>query len=239
MEELHNQLLVGLQSGAFSALLLAYLGGVLTSATPCIYPMIPITVGVVGGHAGNSRLTGFLLSVVYAVGLAVVYGGLGVFAAASGQLFGEVSTSPIGYFLVANLCLFFGAWMMDWVQLPQMGFHLSPSAHGTDKAGLSRWFYTFFMGCASGLVAAPCTAPVLATLLTYVATTGNVVYGGILLFVFAFGLSTLLIVIGTFTGLASALPRSGLWMIWLKKGLALVMLGTGEYFLVQMGTLLF
>ena len=239
MEGLHDQLLAGLQHGTYQAMFLAYLGGVLTSTTPCIYPMIPITIGVIGSNSGNSRLRGFLLSLVYATGLAVVYGGLGVFAAATGRFFGDVSTNPLGYFVVANLCLFFGAWMMDWIQLPQIGFHLSSSAESSHRSGSSRWFYTFLMGCVSGLVAAPCTAPVLATLLTYVATTGNVAYGSGLLFVFAFGLSTLLIIIGTFTGLATSLPRSGVWMAWIKKGLALVMLGAGEYFLIQMGTLLF
>ena len=239
MDGLHDQLVTVLQQGSLTAIFLAYLGGVLTSATPCVYPMIPITIGVIGGHAGNNRLRGFLLSLVYATGLALVYGGLGVFAAASGRFFGDVSTSPIGYFFVANLCLFFGAWMMDWIQLPQFGLHLSASSNDQTHRGTSKWLYTFFMGTVSGLVAAPCTAPVLATLLTYVATTGNIVYGSSLLFVFAFGLSTLLIAIGTFTGLATSLPRSGVWMAWIKKGLALVMLGAGEYFLIQMGTLMF
>ena len=79
----------------------------------------------------------------------------------------------------------------------------------------------------------------LATLLTFVASTGNVIYGGILLFVFAFGLSTLLIVIGTFSGFLAAMPKSGNWMNWIKGGMALIMFGAGEYFLVQMGLLLF
>lgn len=239
MDGLHDQLVAGLQQGSVTTIVLAYLGGVLTSATPCVYPMIPITIGVIGSHASSSRLHSFLLSLVYASGLALVYGGLGVFAAAGGHFFGDVSTNPIGYFLVANLCLFFGAWMMDWIQLPPFGLHLSAASNDRPHGGISKWLYTFLMGTVSGLVAAPCTAPVLATLLTYVATTGNIVYGGSLLFVFAFGLSTLLIAIGTFTGLATSLPRSGVWMAWIKKGLALVMLGAGEYFLIQMGTLMF
>ena len=236
MEGLAEQLSAGLASGAWGAVVLAYLGGILASGTPCIYPMIPITIGVIGANVQQTRLQSFQLSLVYVAGLAMVYGGLGVFAAATGRFFGEISTSPLGYFLVGNLCLFFGAWMMDWVQLPQFGFQ--SSVEPATIVGAKRWTQVFIMGCISGLVAAPCTAPILAILLTFIATTGNVAYGGLLMFVFAYGMGTLLIVIGTFTSVAAALPRSGAWMIRVKKGLALVMLGAGEYFLIQMGTLL-
>lgn len=236
MDSLNDQLQHLLTQGPFIAIGLAWLGGVLTSATPCVYPMLPITVGVIGASSGGNRVRGFLLSLVYVAGLAVVYGGLGVFAAATGQFFGEISTNPIGYFIVANLCLLFGAWMMGWIQLPQFDSQFNASIAG--KAGWIRVIMVFIAGCASGLVAAPCTAPVLATLLAYVATTGDVVFGGLLLFAFAYGLGTLLILAGTFSGFLSSLPKSGNWMIWTKGLLALVMFAAGEYFLIQMGTLL-
>ena len=111
MESVSELLISSLASGSILALALAYSGGVLTSATPCVYPMIPITIGVIGSSAESGRLRGFINSLIYATGLASVYGGLGVIAAASGQMFGEISTNPWGYFLVANLCLVFGAWM--------------------------------------------------------------------------------------------------------------------------------
>ncbi|HJL60558.1 MAG TPA: cytochrome c biogenesis protein CcdA [Pseudomonadales bacterium] len=234
MESVSELLISSLASGSILALALAYSGGVLTSATPCVYPMIPITIGVIGSSAESGRLRGFINSLIYATGLASVYGGLGVIAAASGQMFGEISTNPWGYFLVANLCLVFGAWMIGWIQIP----HVGVSTMIGDKVTIG-WLRLFLIGGASGLVAGPCTAPVLATLLTFVASTGNVIYGGILLFVFAFGLSTLLIVIGTFSGFLAAMPKSGNWMNWIKGGMALIMFGAGEYFLVQMGLLLF
>jgi len=234
MESVSELLASSLATGSVLALVLAYLGGVLTSATPCVYPMIPITVSVVGSAGEKGKLHSFFNALTYASGLATVYGALGVFAAASGQMFGEISTNPWGYFLVANLCVLFGAWMMGWIQIPHFGLNATISnTSGNSKLRL------FLIGGASGLVAGPCTAPVLAALLTFVASTGNVVYGGLLLFVFAFGLSTLLIVIGTFSGVLASIPKSGNWMNGIKMFMAFIMFAAGEYFLIEMGKLLF
>lgn len=234
MESVSELLTTSLAGGSILAVFIAYFGGVLTSATPCIYPMIPITISVIGSSGNGGKWRSFTNSLIYASGLATVYGGLGVIAAASGQMFGEISTNPWGYFLVANLCLLFGAWMMGWIQIP----HFNVNTTMGDKVSIG-WLRLYLIGGASGLVAGPCTAPVLAILLTFVASTGDIVYGGILLFVFAFGLSTLLIVIGTFSGLLAALPKSGAWMNRVKIAMALIMFAAGEYFLVQMGLLLF
>lgn len=236
MDSLETQLQNLLSYGPLAAIALAWLGGVLTSATPCVYPMLPITVGVIGASSNGNKMTGFLLSLVYVTGLATVYGGLGVFAAATGSFFGEISTNPWGYFAVANMCLLFGAWMMGWIQLPQWGVQMNiPTGN---RSGPLRIATVFLAGALSGLVAAPCTAPVLATLLAYVATTGELFFGGLLLFSFAFGLGSLLILAGTFSGFISNLPKSGKWMLWTKSFLAVVMFLAGEYFLIQMGTLL-
>ena len=213
--------------------LLAYLAGVMTSATPCIYPMIPITVGIIGAQKTENRWQGFVLSVVYVFGMALVYAVLGIIAASTGKLFGSTATNPWVYFGVGNLCLFFAAWMMGWVNIPQVGVF---SALFKDKQ--KSILTVFLMGGISGLVAAPCTAPALAMLLTYVATTGSMIKGGLLLFIFAFGMGTLLIVLGTFVSTAKILPKPGEWMVRVKQLLALIMLGAGEYFLVKMGELL-
>lgn len=234
MESVSELLSSNLASGSILAFVMAYLGGVLTSATPCVYPMIPITISVVGSSADKGKLHSFFNAMIYATGLATVYGTLGVVAAATGQMFGEISTNPWGYFFVANLCLLFGTWMMGWIQIPHIGINTMLN-NKTVNSKLS----LFLIGGASGLVAGPCTAPVLAALLTFVASTGNVIYGGLLLFVFAFGLSSLLIVIGTFSGILANMPKSGNWMNGVKIGMALIMFAAGEYFLVEMGKLLF
>jgi len=234
VESVSELLATSLATGSIVAFAFAYLGGVLTSATPCVYPMIPITISVVGSSAEKGKLHSFFNAVIYASGLATVYGALGVVAAATGQMFGEISTNPWGYFFVANLCLLFGAWMMGWIQIPHIGINLLQNNNGKNSR-----LRLFMIGGASGLVAGPCTAPVLAALLTFVASTGNVIYGGALLFVFAFGLSSLLILIGTFSGILASMPKSGNWMNAIKIFMALIMFAAGEYFLIEMGKLLF
>ncbi len=234
MEFIDQMLVSSLESGATMAILLAFAGGVLASASPCVYPLIPITVSVIGGSSEGSRFKGFFHSLIYVLGLALVYGTLGLIAAATGQLFGEFSTSPVSYFLIANISFFFAFWMMGWVKIPQFGFAQDPVNQGK----LTKR-HVFSMGAVSGLVAAPCTAPVLGILLTYVATKGEIVFGGLLLFAFAYGMGILLILIGTFSGLASRLPKSGSWMNAVKIVFAVIMFAMGEYYLIELGKLIF
>jgi thiol:disulfide interchange protein DsbD len=94
------------------------------------------------------------------------------------------------------------------------------------------------MGAASGLVAAPCSAPVMAAVLTWVSSTRSGVLGFIYLFVFSLGMCALLVVVGLFSGTVASLPRAGLWMVWIKRLFALIMFAVAEYYLVQMGQLL-
>jgi len=173
---------------------------------------------------------GFILSLFYVAGVAVTYASLGVFAAFTGRLFGEISSNPYAYFIVANIIIIMGLGMLDVFPIPLIGPQVS-----VKKGGL---LGAFLIGAAAGFVAAPCTAPVLGVLLAYVASTQDLLLGGSLLFVFAFGLGALLILVGTFSGLLASLPRSGEWMVKIKKMFGLFMIGLGEYFLIKMGELL-
>ena len=221
-----------LQASILMAFVAAFLGGVLTSFTPCVYPMIPITAGYVGSrNLGGSKFKGFVLSLSYVLGMAITYSLLGLFAAATGKFFGEVSTNPWAYFIVANLIIVMGLGMMDIFTIPSF----VPRAASSERSGIAG---AIIIGMASGFVAAPCTAPVLGVMLTYVATTKNLLLGGSLLFVFSFGMGLLLILVGTFSGLMASLPRSGEWMVKMKKGMGLFMIGVGEYFLIKMGELM-
>ncbi|HEY7879170.1 MAG TPA: cytochrome c biogenesis protein CcdA [Gemmatimonadaceae bacterium] len=221
------------------ALPLVFLGGVLTSLTPCIYPMIPITASLVGGQAAGaplaSRWRPLTLTLSYVLGLALVYAALGVFAGLSGTLFGTVSTNPWLYFGMANLLVLFALAMVDVipVRVPQ---GLLQRAATAGSGG--RFVGTFVMGAASGLVAAPCSAPVMAAVLTWVSVTKSAVLGFVYLFVFSLGMSTLLVVVGVSAGAVSRLPHAGTWMLWVKKGFAIIMLGAAEYYLIKMGQLL-
>lgn len=235
MENIFTNFDYYLQSSPFLALLLAYLAGVATSFTPCVYPIIPITVGVIGARGAESRFRGFLLSLVYVSGMALVYSFLGAFAALTGRLFGGISTSPITYFIIANICIFFALSMFDVVviQAPAFLRNWQPVSKKSES-----FIPVFILGAASGLVIAPCTAPVLGTLLAFVGNKQNLLLGIIMLFSFAMGLGFMLILVGTFAGILSSLPRSGPWMMRIKYGLAILMIGAGEYFLIKMGQLI-
>ena len=225
------------------ALPLVFAGGVLTSLTPCIYPMIPITVAIVGGteagtgvgQARGARWRPLLLTLTYVMGLALVYSALGLFAGLSGTLFGSVSTNPWLYFAMANLLVLAALAMLDVlpVRIPSALIQRAATA-GT--AG--RFSGALVMGAMSGLVAAPCSAPVMAAVLTWVSATRSALLGFLYLFVFSLGMCTLLVVVGLSSGTLARLPRAGMWMVWVKRAFALVMLGVAEYYLVKMGQLI-
>ncbi|PIE69721.1 MAG: thiol:disulfide interchange protein [Deltaproteobacteria bacterium] len=228
MNELFSQLDTYLQSSLPMAALIAYLAGLLASLTPCVYPMIPITASVIGGSSvGGSRLRSLALSLAYVLGLALMYAAMGIFAAATGQFFGALNTNPWVLFGLANFLLIFGLGMLDVFQLPT--FAVSGNAKRKGLTG------AFVVGMTSALAAGPCTAPVLGGLLTYVATSGDMFRGGLLLFVFALGMGTLLLAIGVFSGFLAAMPRSGVWMVRIKAILGVVLIGLAEYFLIRAG----
>jgi cytochrome c-type biogenesis protein len=233
--------LPNLSGNPLRALPVVFLGGVLTSLTPCIYPMIPITAAIVGGTsvaegaAKPPKWRPLVLTLAYVLGLALVYSALGLFAGMTGTLFGSVSTNPWLYFAMANLLLLAALAMLDVlpVRVPTRILERAASA-GT--AG--RVSGAFTMGAMSGLVAAPCSAPVMAAVLTWVSSTKSAALGFLYLFVFSLGMCTLLVVVGLSSGSLARLPRAGMWMVWVKRVFAIVMIGVAEYYLVKMGQLI-
>ena len=224
------------------ALPLVFLGGVLTSLTPCIYPMIPITAALVGGQTIGEQASGtrarwrpVALTLVYVLGLAVVYSALGLFAGMTGTLFGSVSTNPWLSFAMANLLMLAGLAMLDAVpvRLPAGLVQRAATAGTAGRVGGA-----FIMGATSGLVAAPCSAPVMAAVLTWVSATQSAGWGFAFLFVFSLGMCTLLVVVGLSAGALARLPRAGMWMVWVKRVFALAMIGAAEYYLIKTGELL-
>ena len=219
-----------LQSSIIASLAAAFAGGLLASLTPCIYPMIPITAGVIGhANVGGSRLRGFLLSLVYVTGMALAYAALGVFAAATGRFFGTINSSPWTFLAVGNLILVFALGMLEVFNLPSFAGRFT-----SRQLGLTG---IFLAGLSSALVAGPCTTPVLGTLLAYTASSQNILLGGLLLFTFSLGMGALLVGVGTFSSFLTALPKSGPWLVTIKKILGLLMLGLAQYFFVKAGTL--
>ena len=214
-----------------------FLAGVLTSLTPCIYPMIPITIAIVGGQSadGAPRKPAVALTFAYVLGLALVYSALGVVAGMTGTIFGTVSTNPWLHFAMANLLILFALAMLDVVPVRMPQWLLRRASEAGAKGGIGG---AFTMGAVSGLVAAPCGAPAMAGVLTFVATTHSAVLGFLYLFVFSLGMCAVLVAVGLSSSLLVRLPKPGAWMIWVKRALAVILLGAAEYYLVNMGRLL-
>lgn len=219
------------------ALGILFVAGVATSLTPCIYPMIPITAGILGGSGATGRSRGrtALLTAMYVLGLALVYATLGLIAGLSGTLFGTISSNPWAYFVFGNLLLLAGLAMLGVfpVAAPTRLVAWAARIGGGSPGG------AFLMGATSGLVAAPCGAPAFAAVLTWVATTRSAVWGFFYLFVFSLGMTALLVVVGLASGNLAALPKGGRWSEWIKRTGGIIMLAMAEYYFVRMGTVWF
>ncbi len=231
--EANSQLSTALAGRPLLALVTLFGAGILTSLTPCVYPMIPITASVISGtrREGQSRARTIGLTLTYAVGLALVYAFLGMLAGLTGTLFGTVSASPWAKLVIGNLLILFALSMLDVlpVPVPQKLMNWAGSQGGGSYPAV------LLLGATSGVVAAPCGAPAFAVVLTWVAATRAGLMGFVYLFVFSLGMTALLIVVGLFSGTLSALPRSGQWMVWVKRLAALVMFVMAEYYFVQAG----
>ncbi|MCI0389037.1 MAG: sulfite exporter TauE/SafE family protein [Acidobacteria bacterium] len=237
-----NGLASGLQeylsAGSLMAYPVAFVAGLLISFTPCVYPIIPIQLGFIGGQTasvqtsgGRASWRGFTLSVLFVVGMAIVYAALGAFASLTGTLFGIWASSPWTYIAVGNVILVLALSMLDVIQLPTPQFLANWNPGRKGKGYVS----ALLIGASSGLVVGPCTAPALGAALAFVGSQGNVFFGTTVLFVFAVGMGTLMIALGTFSGALTALPRSGEWMVKVKKGFGFAMILIAQYLLVQAG----
>ncbi len=233
MESFFTNLQQIIQTNPALAFVAVFAAGVLVSFTPCVYPVIPLTLGFIGARSAGSRSKGFFLSLVYVLGMAVMYAALGAFAALSGKLFGQIASNPITYFVVANVCLLLGLAMLGVFNIPQLNF--TPGSAAPKKGG---YFSAFVVGLFAGLIVGPCTGPVLAGLLVYVGSRQNLLYGTSLLFVFGYGVGFLFILLGTFTGLLASMPKSGAWLERIKQAFGWILIVAAEYLLIQMGGLL-
>lgn len=218
-----------------AAIGVAFGGGVLASLSPCLYPMIPVTLSIVGGNGTSSRRRRVSLALVYVIGLATAYSLLGLVAGLSGTMFGTISTNPWLSFAMANVMLLAAAMMADVIAVP-IPASLQQRAASVGTGG--RVGGAFAMGAVSGLVAAPCGAPVMAGILTWVTTTKSAGLGFIYLLAFSLGMCTLLLALAVATDTALRLPRPGPWMIGVKRLFALILVAVAEYYLVTMGQLI-
>ena len=231
MQSLLSSFETYLSAGSVLSYGAAFVGGVLISFTPCVYPVLPITVGYIGGRSRGAKGRGFFLSVSYVLGMAVTYAALGTVAALTGRLFGQTAASPVTNIVVGTICILMALSLFDLFHVPVPAFPSGGPA-GEKRRGMVG---AFGIGLASGLVVGPCTAPVMGALLVYVGARKNVLFGTSLLFVFALGMGFLLVLLGTFSGLLANLPKSGRWTEAVRKGFGVLLILAGGYFLLEAG----
>ena len=173
--DLGDQVTGALHAGSFLAYALVFVGGVLTSLTPCVYPLIPITLSIFGARGDEvKRGRAIALAAAYVGGIAAMYTSLGIFFALAGRAFGTFMASPVVIVPIAIVFLIMAASMFGAFEM-----NLPPSVQERlNRVGGAGFPGAFGMGLVSGVIAAPCTGPVLASILTYVATTRSVVFGG-------------------------------------------------------------
>ena len=210
--------------GTLQALVFALTAGFLTSLTPCVYPMIPITISIFGGRGTSSRGRAFMLATAYVGGIAVMFGALGTIFALLGKAFGTFLSNP---WVVVPLVLFFFAMAASMFG----AFDLSLPAgvqERLSRVGGRGFLGAFLMGLVGGLIAAPCTGPPLAGILAYVATTRDAVHGFVLLATYAAGIG---VPFWAIAGLSMQLPKSGAWMSGIKSLFGVALIVAGLYYL--------
>ena len=209
------------QRGWALALFFVFLGGLALNLTPCVYPMIAITVSYFGGQGERTVGRAFGRALLYCSGIVLTYSALGLVAALTGGLFGALLQSPVVLVVIALLLVALALSMFGLYEIQPPQFLMQRAAGLSGQAGA---LGLFFLGATVGVIAAPCVAPILVALLVFVGQRGDPWIGWWFFFALASGLGLPYVVLGTFSGLLVQLPKSGLWMVWVKRlfGLGLV-----------------
>ncbi|HYM61910.1 MAG TPA: cytochrome c biogenesis protein CcdA, partial [Thermoanaerobaculia bacterium] len=211
--------------GLLPTLAAIFLLGLLLNLTPCVYPLIPITIGFFARQGNGSRAHRVALSATYVIGIAITYSALGVFSALSGRLFGAWLQLPAVLIFFAVLMLVMASSMFGAFEITVPHF-ISDRSGG--RAGLAG---ALTMGLLIGIVAAPCVGPFVISLIGLVAQLGNPLLGFLMFFVLALGLGVPYLVLGIFSSALTAMPRSGMWMVQVKKAMGFVLIAMAFYFL--------
>lgn len=216
------------EAGLLLQLALVFLAGLALNLTPCVYPLIPVTVGFFVAQRPASRVRTWLLAAAYVLGMSFTYSALGVTAALTGGLFGAALQSPwvmgaLALVILALAASMFGAWEL---RVPSWALSLSGGRGGLGGALL--------MGLVVGVVAAPCIGPFVLGLLTYVGQQGSVVLGFALFFTLALGLGLPYLFLAVFTGALERLPNSGAWLLGVKKLFGVLLIALAAYFVAPL-----
>jgi len=214
------------ERGWILSFLLVFVAGLALNLTPCVYPLIPITISYFGGQAEGKKGGLIFHAITYVFGMAITYSILGVLAALSGNLFGAALQNPFVLVAIAIIMVTLSLSMFDLYEIRVPAF-LANFAGGAKKG----YFGTFFMGLTVGIVAAPCIGPFVLALLTFVGERGDVFLGFGMFFVLALGLGVPFIFLAMFSGSLNKIPRSGAWMIWVRNIFGFILIGMAIYFM--------
>ena len=212
------------ENGMFVALLIIFVLGIGLNLTPCVYPLIPITISYFGAQVSNSKGGKLLMALFYVLGMSVTYSVLGLVAALTGGVFGSLLQSPlvIGFLVLIFLALALSMFGVYEIKIPQSLANFS----GKNRQG---YFGTFLMGLTVGFIAAPCIGPLVLSLLVYVGQIGSPLLGFIMFFVLSLGLGLPYVFLAMFSSSITKLPRSGEWMEGVKIIFGLMMIGLALY----------
>ncbi|MFZ2493365.1 MAG: cytochrome c biogenesis protein CcdA [Thermoanaerobaculia bacterium] len=202
-----------------------FLLGLALNLTPCVYPLIPITIGYFGSQSGSSRGRRVALSSLYVLGIAITYSILGVFSALSGKLFGAWLQHPGVLIFFAVLMLVMASSMFGLFEMQ------APKFISAKSGGQSGLFGALLMGLLIGIVAAPCVGPFVISLIALVSSLQSPFLGFLMFFVLALGLGVPYLILGIFSSGASSMPRAGMWMIQVKKAMGFILIAMAFYFL--------
>ncbi len=206
-----------------------FFGGMLVSMTPCVYPMIPITLSIIGARSAESKpIVGFLRSLVFVLGIATIYTVLGLIVALSGGTIGFLLQSKAFLIVLSVLFIVMGLSMLGLFNL-QLPPAFTSKLQGSGNRG--GFLGAFLLGITTGVVASPCGSPVLVGILALAGAGGQPSLGAIMLFTYALGIGMLFLVLGTFPAFLSKVPKSGVWMEDVKKMLGLVLIIASFYYL--------
>ena len=218
-----------LKGGSFWPVILTFFGlGLLLALTPCVFPMIPILSGIIAGQKKDlTKMSGFLLSLAYVLGMALTYAIAGVAAALSGTLLSNALQNPVALGIGAAIFVLLALSMFGFFEIQLPSFIQSKFSDASNKMKGGNFVGVFFMGALSAVILGPCVAPPLAAALAFIAQTGNTTLGGVALFVLALGMGVPLLLVGLSAG--ALLPKAGGWMNAVKYFFGVMMLAIAIY----------
>ena len=217
------------ENGILLGLIFVFIGGLALNLTPCVYPLIPITIGFFGGQSEGSTKRLVMMGILFVLGLAVTYSVIGVVTSLTGALFGALLQNPLVIIAVALILVALSLSMFGVYEF-KLPDSLVAKAGGA-KGGM---YGAFFMGLTLGIVAAPCIGPFVLGLVTYVASKQDPFFGFIMFFVLALGLGTPYLFLAIFSGKIKNLPRAGEWMQGVEHIFGLILVGMAIYFLLPL-----